>query len=284
MPAALTPSSSAEIICISPPPLRTTSTNVGTKRKRASGGSSLRPPLSVKTNVSSSSFRSTPHSHRDGAERYASPSYTNKGKGVLSIHSRTNEVIVLDDEEPAPLAINVADQWDPSAATTLPRPRGFSPSIELKDQAYRARNAYDAKEALQTGKRKIRKEDVKKAGEEMLERGREAVTAKMVGIIYERIVHGYKEAERKMSTLGKDSNPITNSDLYTRTDHFVSAATGHQVSNRGGGSSGAATYWSVRTAKMEEQAREKVCLCLSGHGPGHREYTFGGVSPRCYSY
>jgi hypothetical protein len=193
-------------------------------------------------------------------------------------------VIVLDDEEPAPLAINVADQWDPSAATTLSRPRGFSPSIELKDQAYRARNAYDAKEALQTGKRKIRKEDVKKAGEEMLERGREAVTAKMVGIIYERIVHGYKEAERKMSTLGKDSNPITNSDLYTRTDHFVSAATGHQVSNRGGGSSGAATYWSVRTAKMEEQAREKVCLCLSGHGPGHREYTFGGVSPRCYSY
>lgn len=63
-----------------------------------------------------------------------------------------------------------------------------------------------------------------------------------------------------MSTLGRDSNPITNSDLYTRTDHFVSVATGHQVSNRGGGSSGAATYWTVRTAKMEEQAREKVSV------------------------
>lgn len=67
-----------------------------------------------------------------------------------------------------------------------------------------------------------------------------------------------------MSTLGRDINPITNSDLYSRTDHFVSAATGHQVSNRGGGSSGAATYWEVRTAKMEEQAREKVdCAAIA---------------------
>lgn len=61
-----------------------------------------------------------------------------------------------------------------------------------------------------------------------------------------------------MSTLGKEVNPITNSDLYSRTDHFVSAATGHQQSNRGGGSAGAGTYWEVRTAKMEEQARQKV--------------------------
>ena len=38
----------------------------------------------------------------------------------------------------------------------------------------------------------------------------------------------------------------------------MSAATGHQQSNRGGGSSGAATYWEVRTAKMAEQARESV--------------------------
>ena len=46
--------------------------------------------------------------------------------------------------------------------------------------------------------------------------------------------------------------------LTIRTDHFVSAATGHQQSNRGGGSAGAATYWEVRNAKMAEQAREKV--------------------------
>jgi hypothetical protein len=61
-----------------------------------------------------------------------------------------------------------------------------------------------------------------------------------------------------MSTLGKGVNPITNSDLYSRTDHFVCAATGHQQSNRGGGSSGAATYWEVRGAKMIDQAREQV--------------------------
>lgn len=81
----------------------------------------------------------------------------------------------------------------------------------------------------------------------------------------------------QMNTLGKGVNPITNSDLYSRyvrlgtivesiaqlklrcsTDHFVSAATGHQQSNRGGGSGGAATYWEVRTAKMTEQARDQV--------------------------
>lgn len=48
--------------------------------------------------------------------------------------------------------------------------------------------------------------------------------------------------------------------LIIRTDHFVSAATGHQQSNRGGGSAGAATYWEVRNAKMAEQNRAKVGL------------------------
>lgn len=62
----------------------------------------------------------------------------------------------------------------------------------------------------------------------------------------------------QLSTRGKELNPITNSDLYSSTDHFVSTSTGHQVSNRGGGSSGKMTYWEVRTAKAEQQAREKV--------------------------
>ena len=78
-----------------------------------------------------------------------------------------------------------------------------------------------------------------------------------------------------MNTMGKAStrSPIPTSiqgtpgcsaerkafdELDYRTDHFVSAATGHQQSNRGGGSSGAATYWEVRTAKMADQARAPV--------------------------
>lgn len=78
----------------------------------------------------------------------------------------------------------------------------------------------------------------------------------------------------QINTLGKDTNPITNSDLYSRTDHFVSASTGHQQSNRGGGSGGAATYWEVRMAKTADQARGKVgearksAVCLSGGRDG----------------
>ena len=94
-------------------------------------------------------------------------------------------MIVLDDDEEDVKGIIKEeevglDKYNPSTATTLPRPRTWSPTIELKDQAYRARNAYDAKDAIQTVKRKIRKEDVKKAGEDMASMLREAVTAKMV--------------------------------------------------------------------------------------------------------
>lgn len=189
MPTPLTPSSSGEIVCLPPPSQqhrrshRISAVAVG-KRKRE--GSPLRAPLYNKTNVQDAS-----------RNRGASPSYTNKGKGRALDNE---EFIIIDDDDED--AVSPADarigsrpstrsseteldskpdiRWDPSSATTLPRSRGFSPSIELKDQAYRARNAYDAKEAIQTGKRKIRKEDVRRAGEEALGRGREAVTAKMV--------------------------------------------------------------------------------------------------------
>ncbi|KAL7424136.1 hypothetical protein Q5752_001721 [Cryptotrichosporon argae] len=67
-----------------------------------------------------------------------------------------------------------------------------------------------------------------------------------------------------LNTRGMDINPITNSDLYSLTDHFVSSATGHQQSNRGGGSAGASSYWAVRTAKVEEGAREKETDVLAG--------------------
>nr|XP_018263701.1 uncharacterized protein I303_03573 [Kwoniella dejecticola CBS 10117]OBR85859.1 hypothetical protein I303_03573 [Kwoniella dejecticola CBS 10117] len=70
--------------------------------------------------------------------------------------------------------------------------------------------------------------------------------------------------QRMLSTRGKDLNPITNSDLYSRTDHFVSCSTGHQQSNRGGGSEGSMTYWQVRSAQVNDQARAKQTDILKG--------------------
>ncbi|WVQ69931.1 uncharacterized protein L199_008154 [Kwoniella botswanensis] len=70
--------------------------------------------------------------------------------------------------------------------------------------------------------------------------------------------------QRMLSTRGKDLNPITNSDLYSRTDHFVSCSTGHQQSNRGGGSEGSWTYWQVRSAQMNDQARPKKTDIFKG--------------------
>ncbi|WRT67271.1 uncharacterized protein IL334_004238 [Kwoniella shivajii] len=70
--------------------------------------------------------------------------------------------------------------------------------------------------------------------------------------------------ERMLNTRGKDVNPVTNSELYGRTDHFVSCATGHQQSNRGGGSAGAMTYWQVRSNQMNDQARAKKTDIFKG--------------------
>jgi hypothetical protein len=69
-----------------------------------------------------------------------------------------------------------------------------------------------------------------------------------------------------------DKNPITHSNAFEKTDHVHSCSTGHQ--QRGGDRGFWAvardmglqaegekhTYWSVRTAKVEAGAREKVSL------------------------
>ncbi|WVF72052.1 hypothetical protein IAT40_006864 [Kwoniella sp. CBS 6097] len=70
--------------------------------------------------------------------------------------------------------------------------------------------------------------------------------------------------ERMLNTRGKEVNPVTNSDLYTRTDHFVSCSTGHQQSNRSGAGEGSWTYWKVRSAQMNNQAREQKTSIFSG--------------------
>ncbi|KAJ9120597.1 hypothetical protein QFC22_002526 [Naganishia vaughanmartiniae] len=58
-----------------------------------------------------------------------------------------------------------------------------------------------------------------------------------------------------LNTLGDKHNPITNSDLYTRTAHVVSCASGHQVAQRAGSkfSISEKSYFTSRNAKLRQQ-------------------------------
>ncbi|GHJ89903.1 hypothetical protein NliqN6_6305 [Naganishia liquefaciens] len=88
---------------------------------------------------------------------------------------------------------------------------------------------------------------------------------------------GKKEITKHLlRTLGQKHNPITNSDLYTRTSHIVSCATGHQVAQRGGAkfSLPETSYFHSRNAKLRQQftaqAREglRVAEGTGIMGPG----------------
>ncbi|KAI0832300.1 hypothetical protein BC628DRAFT_1414614 [Trametes gibbosa] len=57
-----------------------------------------------------------------------------------------------------------------------------------------------------------------------------------------------------LNTLGEESNPITNSNIYERSDHISSAATGHQRSEGRGPHK---SYLEVRAKKLAEQLPEK---------------------------
>ncbi|KAI0368149.1 hypothetical protein BV20DRAFT_969753 [Pilatotrama ljubarskyi] len=57
-----------------------------------------------------------------------------------------------------------------------------------------------------------------------------------------------------LNTLGDDSNPITHSDIYQRSDHICSAATGHQRSEGRGPQK---SYWQSRTKKLANQLPDK---------------------------
>ncbi|EGO27844.1 hypothetical protein SERLADRAFT_338535, partial [Serpula lacrymans var. lacrymans S7.9] len=59
-----------------------------------------------------------------------------------------------------------------------------------------------------------------------------------------------------LKTLPDESNPITNSDIYERSDHVVSAATGHQRSEMR--SSHRQEYFEYRTKKLAEQKSLKA--------------------------
>ncbi|KAL1944194.1 hypothetical protein VTO73DRAFT_3379 [Trametes versicolor] len=57
-----------------------------------------------------------------------------------------------------------------------------------------------------------------------------------------------------LSTLKDESNPVTHSTIYQRSDHISSAATGHQVSD---GRGPRKSYMDVRRSKLTEQLPEK---------------------------
>lgn len=92
--------------------------------------------------------------------------------------SSSQEIIPISPP-PQPLK-RKRDPSDPSAATTLPKPLDWKPSIDLKDKVYRARNAYDKKTETQGGKRKATAKEVEKQREEMRGLSREKTTARMV--------------------------------------------------------------------------------------------------------
>ncbi|KAL0949393.1 hypothetical protein HGRIS_009457 [Hohenbuehelia grisea] len=60
-----------------------------------------------------------------------------------------------------------------------------------------------------------------------------------------------------LSTLASEDNPITHSDIYERTQHIVSATTGHQVSE-GRAPSSRSAYLVDRTQKLADQKAEDI--------------------------
>lgn len=71
-------------------------------------------------------------------------------------------------------------------------------------------------------------------------------------------------------TLNDPSNPITHNDGYSRAQHVVSCATGHQQSNGGRSRDDSNSWQKSRVGKLREQAADKetdilkgVCICAS---------------------
>jgi len=77
-----------------------------------------------------------------------------------------------------------------------------------------------------------------------------------------------------LNTLSEESNPITHSDIYQRSDHISSAATGHQRSD--GGRANQKEYMESRSKKLKDQLPDKlagpdgrilqgVCVYINGY-------------------
>ncbi|KAG2156191.1 hypothetical protein DEU56DRAFT_765963 [Suillus clintonianus] len=66
-----------------------------------------------------------------------------------------------------------------------------------------------------------------------------------------------KITKHLLNTLADESNPITHSNIYERSDHVVSAASGHQRSDRRGGGHRRG-YLDERSMKLEVQKHENA--------------------------
>ncbi|OCH92880.1 hypothetical protein OBBRIDRAFT_790738 [Obba rivulosa] len=100
-------------------------------------------------------------------------------------------------------------------------------------------------------------------------------TQALVASLHEGGVRSSSSALTKhlLKTLSDERNPIAHSDIYSRTDHIVSAATGHQ---RGEGRCNQREYWDGRSKKLKEQLPEptlgpegnvlkNVCIYIDGY-------------------
>ncbi|KAJ9092445.1 hypothetical protein QFC21_006827 [Naganishia friedmannii] len=84
-----------------------------------------------------------------------------------------------------------------------------------------------------------------------------------------------------LNTLGDKHNPITNSDLYKRTAHVVSCATGHQVAQRAGSkfSISEKSYFTSRNAKLRQQFTAQAREGLRVAEGAERSTAGSGVGP-----
>ncbi|GAA97265.1 uncharacterized protein L969DRAFT_84299 [Mixia osmundae IAM 14324] len=78
-----------------------------------------------------------------------------------------------------------------------------------------------------------------------------------LGNLVRRELTPQAEAAEVLKTLGKVNNPVTHSDVYSRTIHIVSCTTGHQMQNGPGG--GSVPGWNkARAIKIKQQADERI--------------------------
>ncbi|OCF44148.1 hypothetical protein I317_01940 [Kwoniella heveanensis CBS 569] len=236
MPTPLSPSSSQEIIPISPPSGSIISRF--SMKAKAKGN--------AKTGSSNGGGGESTSSKASGAERRRaamSTSVASQSKADRTFESQIQEHEPSSSLRPSSSSksIKADPSLDPITITSKPSvsPDGPTPA-QKKADPFRYRT-FDTPTA---------KAEKRKASDEQRVELNKKTRAQVT--------------QRMLYTRGKEVNPVTNSDLYTRTDHFVSCSTGHQQSNRSGAGEGSWTYWKVRSAQMNNQAREQQTSIFSG--------------------
>lgn len=120
--------------------------------------------------------------------------------------SSSQEIVPISPPPPAALK-RKREVTDPSASITLPKPLEWKPSIDLKDKAYRARNAYEQKVDTQGGKKKARQAEVEKQREEVRGMSREKQTARMVGPPLRSFLHRWDSTNGSAEHAGERGQP-----------------------------------------------------------------------------